>query len=534
MPKRKFFYWLTISNFLYIIVLLILAGVSINVVFNQGDLFGKANNAVEKWNNKIAEEENLINTIFGELSGEEEKVEITDNVEFSGVPESWTQESITVTISHPNIPEGYEIQYKIGEGEWTTGESVVIEQNGIIYGRLYNGTTDDAAAEATKNITTIDKEVPTAPTSIEISVTTSNSITVKANGGTDIGSGVAGYQYRINSGAWSATIANGISHTFSGLTAVTNYTIEARTIDNAGGLSGVYSVTEKTTAIAQVITETSEIYGVTKQRTVPIPGGYTVSQIAGENTIKGGLVIYQTETPVTGEKNSAEHISAMETYNQYVWIPVDDINDMVMCKKNKSGSVCNLQLQGEELVCTTHGYTTATELTEENIDTTGLAGRLYAVNYILKETTEGNDIYQTDMQFTEATNSTQVFEKDSGRREPDIVTDYDQDDVISGNNYMELAGITDKTAATFKKQLNEDYIEMAKSVAKYGGFYIARYEAGANGSSKKNQDVLTAADSSGTNYIAGNLWYGLYNTLRNKTGVNRNVVKSHMVWRKSV
>ena len=59
-----------------IIVLLILAGVSINVVFNQGDLFGKANNAVEKWNNKIAEEENLINTIFGELSGEEEKVEI--------------------------------------------------------------------------------------------------------------------------------------------------------------------------------------------------------------------------------------------------------------------------------------------------------------------------------------------------------------------------------------------------------------------------------------------------------------------------
>ena len=56
-----------------IIVLLILAGVSINVVFNQGDLFGKANNAVEKWNNKIAEEENLINTIFGELQGEERR-----------------------------------------------------------------------------------------------------------------------------------------------------------------------------------------------------------------------------------------------------------------------------------------------------------------------------------------------------------------------------------------------------------------------------------------------------------------------------
>ena len=465
-----------------------------------------------------------------EKSGGEEEVEITDNVEFSGIPESWTQESITVTISHPNIPEGYEIQYKIGEGEWTTGESVVIEENGIIYGRLYNETTDDAAAENTKNITIIDKDVPTAPTGIESSAT-SNSITVQASGGSDVGSGVVGYQYRINSGEWSATISNGESHTFSGLIAVTNYTIEARTVDNVGGLSGVYSVTEKTTAIAQVITETSEIYGVTKERTAPIPGGYTASQISGENTIEDGLVIYQTETPVTGEKDSEEHISAMETYNQYVWIPVDDINDMVMCKSNKSGSVCNLQLQGNELVCTTHRYSTATELTAENIDTTGLAGRLYGVDTDLKEeTANGNEIYQTNMQFTESTKSTQTFTKDTDYREPDIVTYYDKD----GSNYLRDAGITDKTAATFKQQLNSDYIEMAKSVAKYGGFYIARYEVGANGASKKNQDVLTADYSSGTNYIAGNRWYGLYNILRNETKVNTNVVKSHMVWRKSV
>ena len=62
-----------ISLVITIIVLLILAGVSINVVFNQGGLFEKANNAVEKWNNKIAQEEELINTIFGELQGEERR-----------------------------------------------------------------------------------------------------------------------------------------------------------------------------------------------------------------------------------------------------------------------------------------------------------------------------------------------------------------------------------------------------------------------------------------------------------------------------
>ena len=183
------------------------------------------------------------------------------------------------------------------------------------------------------------------------------------------------------------------------------------------------------------------------------------------------------------------------------------------CKSNASGSLCNLQLQGNELVCTTHGYTTATELTTDNIDTTGLAGRLYAAVDTTETIIDGNYIYQTNMQFTESTKSSQTFTKDSGYREPDIVTGYDQDDVTSGNNYMYLAGIADKTAVTLKKQLNEDYIEMAKSVAKYGGFYIARYEAGANGSSKKNQDVLIVATSSGTNYIVGNRWYGLYLSL---------------------
>ena len=643
-----------------------------------------------------------------EKSGDEEEVEITDNVEFSGIPESWTQESITVTISHPNIPEGYEIQYKIGEGEWTTGESVVIEQNGIIYGRLYNGTTDDAAAENTKNITIIDKEVPTAPTGIESSATM-NSITVQASGGSDVGSGIAGYKYSTNGTSWTETIAEGESYTFSGIKAGTEVTIYARTVDNAGQTSTTYQEIVNTTGVEENVTLTSSIpegtwtsgdvtvtlsYGsipsgyelqykvgsgnwttgtsalvtannttvtgrlynatlddeiavnsititnidkdvptaptniessvqisaneetatlpngwssakVSKvvnekgsvtvkasggsdvgsgiagyqystngtswtgtiangssytfsgitgnttiyartvdkagslsgtytnnvsMRTAPIPVDYTASQIVGENTIDGGLVIYQTTTPVTGTANSSEHINAMETYNQYVWIAVDDINDMVMCKKNKSGSVCNLQLQGEELVCTTHGYTTATKLTTENIDTTGLAGRLYAVRTTLKEIVDGNKINQTDMQFTETTKSTQTFTKDTEYREPDILSEFDQD----GSNYLQVAGIVDKTAATFKKQLNEDYIEMAKSVAKYGGFYIARYEAGENGASKKNQNVLTASTSSGTNYIAGNMWYGLYNTLRNKTGVNTNVVKSHMVWRKSV
>ncbi len=327
-----------------IIVLLILAGVSINVVFNQGDLFGKANNAVEKWNNKIAEEENLINTIFGELSGEEEKVEITDNVEFSGVPESWTQESITVTISHPNIPEGYEIQYKIGEREWTTGESVVIEQNGIIYGRLYNGTTDDAAAENTKNITIIDKDVPTAPTGIESSATM-NSITVTANGGTDSISGVAGYKYSTNGTNWTGTIAAGESYTFEGIKAGTEVTIYAKTVDNAGQTSTTYQEIVNTTGVEENVTLTSSIpEGTWTSGDVTvtlsygsIPSGYEIQYKVGSGSWTTGTsaLVIQNNTTVYGRLYNAIIQDEIAVNNINI-TNIDKVNPIVTIEMSSS------------------------------------------------------------------------------------------------------------------------------------------------------------------------------------------------------
>ena len=80
--------------------------------------------------------------------------------------------------------------------------------------------------------------------------------------------------------------------------------------------------------VADVVEDTAN------NRKAPIPVGYTASQISTEDEISEGLVIYQTATAVTGEPNSEAHITAMEGINQYVWIPVDDINDMVMCKYN--------------------------------------------------------------------------------------------------------------------------------------------------------------------------------------------------------
>ena len=48
MPKRKFFYWLTISNFLYIIVLLILAGITIAALSGDNGILTRASESKEK------------------------------------------------------------------------------------------------------------------------------------------------------------------------------------------------------------------------------------------------------------------------------------------------------------------------------------------------------------------------------------------------------------------------------------------------------------------------------------------------------
>ena len=228
----------------------------------------------------------------------------------------------------------------------------------------------------------------------------------------------------------------------------------------------------------------------------PIPEGYTKSQITTEDDIGEGLVIYEIpeganvnwtdEEDEKGNNQSTITIgetttNLQETVNQYVWIPVDDINSMVMCSSNTEDGVCSLVYDkyADTLTCKKH-LSTATDL----------VGRLYTTT----ETSikEGNNtIYSYTMDFSERD---QTFDK-NGYREPDIVS-YDS------NNGLNI------------EQLKNDFLVMIKSVAKYGGFYISRYEIGENGNSKKEQLVLTAETENGENYLGANTWYGLYNTIR--------------------
>lgn len=157
-----------------------------------------------------------------------------DKVQFTQTPNTWTNESITVTMEGP---DGYTIEYSVDGGnyqDYTTG--VVMEQNGTIKVRLKkNGTTGE---ETTYIVDKIDK-LPPKDFEPNIQKTTTNAITVVAKAedaeadGKNGSSGIKGYQFSKDNGAnWSEMQTDG-TYTFEDLTAGQTYQIVVKVTDNA-------------------------------------------------------------------------------------------------------------------------------------------------------------------------------------------------------------------------------------------------------------------------------------------------------------
>ena len=199
-----------------------------------------------------------------------------------------------------------------------------------------------------------------------------------------------------------------------------------------------------------------------------IPEGFEVSENEKEQIIEEGLVIK--------DKNESE----------FVWIPVDDINEMSQCANVSADSLCDLELQEDgTLKCETH-------------NSTEIVGKLYSVNGVESFGTV-NTTYNTN----------------SGLREPAVV------DSDNENNI-------------FIEDLKSQYKEMATSVAKYKGFYVGRYELGLEGdipvskSAKINTNVVTA-NANNSKTVS---WYGLYNKCLEYKNLETNnlSVLSTMIW----
>ena len=225
---------------------------------------------------------------------------------------------------------------------------------------------------------------------------------------------------------------------------------------------------------------------------------------SGNNNIKeyhNGVPIPKGFYYIGGEKNTGLVISDiyeddMENSkhgNQFVWVPVDDINDMAQCET--AGGDCNLQLveeNGNELLkCTNEAHSETAEK---------IVGKLWAI--------ETGENFGTE---------NKEYKPDYELREP-ATLEYSEK-----LNRLELDG------------LKTDYKAMAISVKRNGGFYIGRYEtslstatdktAGDSGTACSKAGVIpTSAENSATN-----LWYGLYSISKTYT-VAENSVQSTMIW----
>ena len=222
-----------------------------------------------------------------------------------------------------------------------------------------------------------------------------------------------------------------------------------------------------------------------------IPRGFKVSSVAEEQKIDDGLVVI--------DKNG----------NEFVWVPVP-----------------NTIYDGT----TTITVDTYTPMARKIDNTENYQGVLYDLN----QTKENQKVFDFSTYGVGTTNY----------REPSLVTGSDSDtsallDTIVGTKYdaeyYNKAG-NYSDAKAFGKDMQEEYNNMVKSVAKYGGFYVGRYETGIDNTSKiavsKNASVTanntTTADASQT---ATNMWYGLYNKQRTMAKDNGlDSVESSMIW----
>lgn len=212
-------------------------------------------------------------------------------------------------------------------------------------------------------------------------------------------------------------------------------------------------------------------------KTAQIPDGFVVSGIASESSIDNGLVIYyqgdseEIEWPDPEDPNYEQlYAQLRQDYDQFVWIPIIDEggypnpNAMFICQaKTGSNGDCNIILDSNgRPICDTH---------KALANSNKMAGKLFA--------TATGSINKT------LASSSQKYVKDSGVREPDIVT----------NVTVSL------------DDMQDEYNNIVKSVIENKGFWVARYESsGLNGTVRTVAGATTAEE---TNFTSFNwqTWY---------------------------
>ena len=243
-------------------------------------------------------------------------------------------------------------------------------------------------------------------------------------------------------------------------------------------------------------TETKEYTDGTK--TAVIPGGFTVSGIRNETRIDEGLVIYLI--PDDEIENVKWDGTEKTKYDQFVWVPVTEVNKMFMCQSKTANTECNIELVNGIPTCTNHS------------NSTNMAGRLYAPS--------------KDEDFNSSL-TTQTYNANSGLREPAIVTGNSTGTGTSydGSDFNNI-GLTLAT-------LQEEYNNAIKKVTVSKGFWIGRYETSGMNSSNDDIAVNIVAGKGTSDGISNVNWYRMYKQQQNyvsKKNLDTSKIQSTMIF----
>ena len=213
-----------------------------------------------------------------------------------------------------------------------------------------------------------------------------------------------------------------------------------------------------------------------------IPEGFKVSDEEDEQSIDDGLVVIAPDG------------------SEFVWIPVSDPSTMY-----------GTDAEGNRL------------------------GKLYNFS---------SDGSTSNLNWQESTSGVMSWVSSTGAREPDYLSDTTSGDAVesnTGDNVLKglywiknLIGI-DGTIGTdnedmitkWEAQLQSEFNNMARSVEKYNGFYIGRYET-----SEDNGKAVSIAKGGHTTYENSRSWYHMYQFNKEYSTSNNlsSVVGSGMIW----
>lgn len=294
---------------------------------------------------------------------------------------------------------------------------------------------------------------------------------------------------------------------------------------------------------------------------VPVPNGYSASKILGENSVSGGFVIYEGEdidwsywenkestvnmsdvstSNIEDENNSLntdsektleseinseslENDNEIES-NDTVEVPTinttnDDLEEALPEPEKIVSDNVKVKALSEDSAWMIETDTNTLELQKSRNQyvwipmTSSDLNKMYSItNGKMKETTFWYASYMDQPASGYATGpDINNFYTGSGS-----VYSTDEDSYLLSN----MDGIT--RYEFLNKEIEQNYNRMIKSIEKYGGFYIGRYETGGLDSVEPQNAVV----QKGNNQISGITWYEMYESCKALNNDNENVFTS--------